>query len=200
MITLCMDTSHRYLTLVLIEDDKVLASYQEECFKKQSESILEQLDKLCASVNLKPTDLGAVCITKGPGSYTGVRIAMTVAKILCTFNHIPLYTMNTLDLYACDQKDCVVLLDARSHRAYFGEYRNGLCVEGPVAIDLDVIKEKITDSSCVMGDASLVRKEESRQDYAKSFLFHKQNWVLEENVHTCVPEYLKDNQEYMVKK
>ena len=39
MITLCMDTSHVFLALGLIEDDRILASFQEKCWKKQSEKI-----------------------------------------------------------------------------------------------------------------------------------------------------------------
>ena len=43
MITLCMDTSHVFLVLGIIEDDRVIASVQKECWKKQSEEIFPQL-------------------------------------------------------------------------------------------------------------------------------------------------------------
>ena len=43
MKTLCMDTSHRYLVLALIEDGKVVASHMQEAWKKQSETIFVEL-------------------------------------------------------------------------------------------------------------------------------------------------------------
>ena len=46
MKTLCIDTAYKYLTCTLIEDDKIISSYSEECFKKQSEEVFNVLNKL----------------------------------------------------------------------------------------------------------------------------------------------------------
>ena len=111
MITLCMDTSHIYLVLALIRDDQVIARVQEECWKKQSEEIFPQLIGMMKKVQLEPEDIDQIVISEGPGSYTGVRIAMTVAKVISALRRLPLYTVGTLQLYA-GREDCRVLLDA----------------------------------------------------------------------------------------
>ena len=46
MLTLCIDTAYKYLTLVLMEDDKIIDSISFECFKRQSEEVFVYLDKL----------------------------------------------------------------------------------------------------------------------------------------------------------
>ena len=117
MITLCMDTSHIYLVLALIRDDQVIARVQEECWKKQSEEIFPQLIGMMKKVQLEPEDIDQIVISEGPGSYTGVRIAMTVAKVVSALRKLPLYTIGTLQLYA-GREDCRVLMDARGKRAY----------------------------------------------------------------------------------
>ena len=108
-----MDTSHVYLVLALIKDDQLIAKYSAECWKKQSEEIFVRLIEMCEKVNVTPEMIDQICISKGPGSYTGVRIAMTVAKVFCAMKNVPLYTIGTLQLYA-GNRSCRVIMDARS--------------------------------------------------------------------------------------
>ena len=199
MITLCMDTSHRYLTLVLIDENQVLAEVQQECFKKQSETILSELDHLCQGIGMSADQIDAICITRGPGSYTGVRIAMTVAKIMCSMRKIPLYTLSTLRLFSGNFDDCLVLLDARSQRAYRAVFKEGNLVGKEEVLPLNQIKDEIKEARIVLGDSELLGCEVVKIDYAKSFLHNRMYWHQEENVHTCVPEYLKENDDYLVK-
>ena len=124
MITLCMDTSHKFLAVSMIKDDQVIASVQEDCWKKQSEYIFPVITKMTEDNNIRPEDIDNVVITKGPGSFTGVRIAMTIAKVFCAMAGKQLYTLETLQLYA-GKKDCTVLLDARGKRAYTARFHDG---------------------------------------------------------------------------
>lgn len=196
MITLCMDTSHVFLVLALIQDDKVIAKTQLQCWKKQSEELFPELAKLMDSVSLQPEDIDSVVITEGPGSYTGVRIAMTVAKVFCAMREIPIYTIGTLQLYA-GLETCRVILDARGQRVYTGVFQNGKTLSGPevVAIE-DLPKESLQ----IIGDGHLLNKEDVYPDLAENFLKLKDEWTKAENVHFVKPEYLKSNESYLVKK
>ncbi|MCK7483377.1 MAG: hypothetical protein M0C28_44820 [Candidatus Moduliflexus flocculans] len=64
----------------------------------------------------QPRQLQSIILTEGPGSYTGVRIAMTVAKVLASVASIQAYTTTTLQLIAGSSKNTFVMLDARSLR------------------------------------------------------------------------------------
>ena len=198
MITLCMETSHRFLVLGVMDEEKVLNRMQMEFPKKQSEQIFPMLEKLLGEVGLKPTDIDQVVITRGPGSYTGVRIAMSIAKVLCTRADLPLYTLDTLQLFAGKER-CQVALDARSKRAYFGTFENGKCVDEVVAAEIELLKDKL-DGRKLIGDASLFGAEDCYPDLVQNFFDLKDCWERVANVHTLVPEYLKDASAYMVKK
>lgn len=195
MKTLCMDTSHRYLVLALIEDNQVIASHMEEAWKKQSETIFVELIKLMEEANWNVDDINEVVITRGPGSYTGIRIAMSIAKVLCSRKHIKLSTISTLQLYA-GLKDTYVMLDARSNRAYFGNYKNGVLVEECIKT-LDEIK-MINDKE-IIGDTDLIGLSKEPIDFVANFVALKDQYQVEENVHTVVPEYLKDESAYLGK-
>ncbi len=198
MITLGLDTSHKYLVVALINDNnEIIDGISQFCPKKQSEYILVEIDRLCKKNNIKPFDIGSVVITKGPGSYTGVRIAMTVAKVICALRNIPLYTLNTLEFMAED--NCLVLMDARGNRAYYGKFKEGNLI-GEVAVDeLEKIKD-IKEDLPIIGDGSLLNEADNYPELVQKFIQHRNKWHLEENVHTVVPLYLKDASSYMVKK
>lgn len=195
MRTLCMDTSHRHLVLVLMEEDKIIASHQQQAWKKQSETIFVELVSLMESVKWSVDDLNRVVITKGPGSYTGIRIAMSIAKVLCTQKDIELYTISTLQLYAGLQ-DVYVMLDARSNRAYFGNVSNGKIVDCAIH-SLDDLKNK--KDKPFVGDVDLIDLEKKEIDFVQNFADLKEYYEKVENKHTLTPEYLKDESAYLVK-
>lgn len=196
MITLTLDTSHKYLVIGLFDEDRELGSISKYCPKRQSEEIITSIDSICKNANVKPMDIDQVVITKGPGSYTGVRIAMTVAKVFTALRNIPLYTLSTLDLYST--QNCSVLMDARGKRAYFAKYRDGKRIYGPVVDSIESFGDLIEGE--IVGDGSLIGKEDYYPNLALQFINHKDLWERVDNVHTLVPEYLKDSSEYLVKK
>ena len=84
MKTLCMDTAHKNLIVALYENDRMICGIARKAWKRQSEDLFPAIIECMEKAGWDSTDLDEVVITDGPGSYTGVRIAMTVAKVLCT--------------------------------------------------------------------------------------------------------------------
>ena len=87
MISLCMDSAYKALVLGLYKDGTLIDGVSIEAFKKQSETIFVELNQLFGKTGLDYKDVDEVIITDGPGSYTGIRIAMTIAKVFCTQMH-----------------------------------------------------------------------------------------------------------------
>lgn len=92
------------------------------------------IDSLMASVDLKPKDLDRIVVAQGPGSYTGLRVAVATAKMLAYSLGIDLVGVSSL--YALAAQTCqqypdslvVPLVDARRQNAYVGYYRQGKLV------------------------------------------------------------------------
>lgn len=195
MLTLCMDTSHKYLALAIIKDNILLGSYNELCFKKQSENIFVELDNLFNKLNINIKDIDSICISKGPGSYTGVRIAMSIAKTMCSLKDIPLYTISTLRLYANNKPNTLVILDARSNRAYNAIYDNNKVI---IEDNVNELSNINIDNYNLIGDLSLFNKEDYYLNIGECFLNTKEYWYKEDKVDYVTPTYLKDNNEYLV--
>ncbi len=197
MTTLCMDTSTKFLALGLIRDGVILGRYQKECWKQQSEEIFPCLIALMDECGIVTDDIDSIVISRGPGSYTGVRIAMTVAKVFAAMKELPLYTVSSLQLYAGMRENCLAVIDARGGRAYTGLYDRGVLQGEEKAENCADVR---TDALYCMGDGHLVGREDVFPDLIGNFLELKDFWVKAENVHFVVPEYLKSSDSYLVKK
>lgn len=196
MITLCMDTSHTWLVIGLIKDDQVIGKVQEKCWKKQSEELFPRLTALMNDCHLQPEDINQIVISKGPGSYTGVRIAMTVAKVFCAMADKPIYTVSTLLLYA-GKKNCRVVTDARGKRVYTCLFFDGKALEEERAVEIENLE--IGDVN-IVGDGALVGRQDEWPDIVDNFLELKDEWEKHDNVHLVVPEYLKSSASYLPQK
>ena len=197
MITLCMDTSTQYLVIALIRDDQIVAKFQEKCWKKQSEELFPRLMDLMKEAGLEPEDIGQVVVSEGPGSYTGVRIAMTVAKVFCAMRNLPIATVGTLQLFAGMEPRARVVLDARGGRVYTAVYEYGVFSGTVEAKPCEEVKAEILEAETVIGDGSLVGREDQIPDLAENFLALKDQWKYAENVHLVKPEYLKSSESYL---
>lgn len=193
MLNLFIDTSYKYLTVAISEGDKIVASYCEECFKRQSEEVFMVLDDLFKTHKIAKKDISSVYITLGPGSYTGVRIALTIAKVFCSISKAKLYGISTLKLYAGKKEKCLVLMDARANRAYLGIYDRGECLLKDVVLPLDKIE---SDGLNVVLDGSLIGKENTTIDVAKNYIDLKDEFMPIEDIDHLTPIYLKESDAY----
>ncbi len=192
-----MDTSTQYLVIALIRDDQIVAKFQEKCWKKQSEELFPRLMDLMKEAGLEPEDIGQVVVSEGPGSYTGVRIAMTVAKVFCAMRNLPIATVGTLQLFAGMEPRARVVLDARGGRVYTAVYEYGVLSGTVEAKPCEEVKAEILEAETVIGDGSLVGREDHIPDLAENFLALKDQWKYAENVHLVKPEYLKSSESYL---
>ena len=126
MLNLILDTSTKYLYIGLVQDNKILDEKIFEGSKNHAGNSVYQIDLLLKEHNLKISDINNVYCGFGPGSYTGVRISVTIAKMLASFADINLYGISSLYLAGSgyDNKNVAVMFDARrgnSFTACYGE-------------------------------------------------------------------------------
>ena len=193
MLTLCIDTAYKYLTCVLIEDERIIASYCEECFKHQSEEVFLALQKVFEQSGKDRSAIDSICISEGPGSYTGVRIAMTIAKTIGEVKPCDVYTISTLRLYAGCRENVLVLMDARAGRAYYGIYNKDEIIKED---DVRPLEEIDSLGYTIVGDGSLLDLNDDFGNIPESFLKTKHLWKKAENIAYLTPKYLKESESY----
>lgn len=194
MLTLCIDTAYKHLTCALIKDDEILSKVCMPCFKKQSEELFITLKQIFDDAKIEHRDIDSICISEGPGSYTGIRIAMTLAKTMGETLPCDVYTISTLRLYAAGQANTMVIMNARADRAYVGVYNNN-----EIIIDdhIEEVSQINPMSYNVVGDGLLINKNDNYGDIAQAFLNTKPVWNKIENIAYLVPKYLKESESYL---
>ncbi|MGN1054600.1 MAG: tRNA (adenosine(37)-N6)-threonylcarbamoyltransferase complex dimerization subunit type 1 TsaB, partial [Erysipelotrichaceae bacterium] len=125
--------------------------------------------------------------------YTGVRIAMTIAKTIAEVAKLKLFTISTLRLYSNGEKNTMVIMDARASRAYVGIYDNGNTVMKDQVMNL---KDINSEDYNVVGDGSLIGKEDKMYTISGAFLNTMNFWEEVKEIDFLVPEYLKESDSY----
>jgi tRNA threonylcarbamoyladenosine biosynthesis protein TsaB len=127
MTILAIDTSNTTLGIALLDNDLVLGEYITNLKKNHSIRIMPAIEGLMKDCDRTPSDLTKVVVAKGPGSYTGVRIGVTVAKTLAWTLNLPLVGVSSLEITAGPGRyfDGLVspIFDARRGQVYTGLYR-----------------------------------------------------------------------------
>ena len=192
-----MDSAYKHLVIGIYKDSTLLAGIEVEAFKKQSETIFVEMNRLFEQAQLDYCDVDRVVITDGPGSYTGIRIAMTVAKVLCTQMHKPLYCISTMQLYAGMASSANVILDARSSRAYVAHVEAGKIIGETTILTLDELPEFLqAHPGTLYGDGYLVDQTACENTFLKNFIEVESQYREVENIHVLVPQYLKESDAY----
>lgn len=94
---LSLETASSVCSVALHDDGVIKASSHLYISQSASSKLAVMIDELLERCDLQPTDLNAVAVSEGPGSYTGLRIGVATAKGLCYALNIPLLAVNTLE-------------------------------------------------------------------------------------------------------
>lgn len=150
MITLAFDTCLDKMYAVLKKDGEILASRVVENHdnKYHSAYLISTLQEIMSENGIKPQDVDLIATNIGPGSFTGIRACVTVARVMAQQLNCKAVGVSSLEILAqCAGENPLVALDARKNSAYL--YKDG---EIKGAILLDEIK---TDGYTVLTDDKL---------------------------------------------
>ena len=130
MKVLAFDTSSKALSLAILEDKQVLAETMINIKKNHSITLMPAIDFLMGSLDWTPKDLDRIVVAQGPGSYTGLRIAVATAKTLAYTLKIELVGVSSLLALVPEQVEGLVIpvMDARRNNVYAGFYQSGQAV------------------------------------------------------------------------
>ena len=96
MKILAIDTSNDVLGVALLSEDKIIGEYITNLKRNQSVRVMPAIERLLADCGTKPSELDKIVVAEGPGSYTGIRTGVTVAKTMAWSLGVPLSGVSSL--------------------------------------------------------------------------------------------------------
>lgn len=121
-----IDSSGLTASVAVVEDNILIAEYSVNYKKTHSQTLVPMLDEISRMTELDLQTVDAIAVSKGPGSFTGLRIGSATAKGLGLALNIPIVEIPTTDglaynFYGTDKLICP-LMDARREQVYTGLY------------------------------------------------------------------------------
>jgi tRNA threonylcarbamoyl adenosine modification protein YeaZ len=162
MLTLYIDTHANFIELILYRNGSVLDRELKKDIMLQSSIIMPSLNELFRRNKIDVHDLSDIIVVNGPGSFTGIRLGVTIAKTLAYTLQIPIRVMSSLLIKAISNKEDGYhwFVEEEKNGYYFGKYNKidelindyvyvkradyeSFCQERDVIVDVDLDYEKI---------------------------------------------------------
>ena len=129
MKTLFIDTSYKFIHVYILNEYNVVCEKSLSVEKDMSNKILPLIRSCFDDLQFSIKDINNLFVTIGPGSFTGLRVGLTFAKIVAYSLNIKLYPVSTLEYLASiskKERKIISIIDARRGNVYAGYYDNEL--------------------------------------------------------------------------
>ena len=126
---LLINTAVSVSSVVLIYNDEVISKIEEKNAGDLSSKIFFMIDEVFKEGNCGPKDLKKIFVVNGPGSFTGIRIGLSIAKTMAWALGIDLIPISSLELFATTNVQAdnfISMIDARRNYVYAGIYNSKL--------------------------------------------------------------------------
>ena len=181
MKILAFDSSAKSASVALIDDNKIIGSFFINANLTHSQTLVPMANQLLENTQTDLNQIDALAVSVGPGSFTGVRIGVSIVKGLAMTSDKPCIPVSTLEAMAYNyiQENCTVVavMDARCNQVYNANFsiNNGvisrLCDDRALAID-DLYEEikTINDKIILVGDGAELCYNSYKEKYTNIFL------------------------------
>ena len=165
---IALDTSTSFGGVAIVKADKLIAECTLNVKKTHSERLMSSLEWLMAEADVTLDQITGIACGVGPGSFTGVRIAVSAAKCLAYARRIPLVGVCSLDALAYDcRMKTVAMIDARHERAFSATFvphgANSFEIVGEYCLESvkNIVEEAIKSDEKVVftGDGAVAYRE-----------------------------------------
>lgn len=195
---LYIDTSSSFLYSGIVEDNNLLTTISEQMDNDLSRITLVKISEMFERANLKPNDIDKIIVVNGPGSFTGIRVGITIAKTYAWGLNKDITTISSLEAMSTSvdtDKLKVPMIDARRNYVYAQVFDEEKVVVKGSHIKLDELLNKIKElgkDACVITNDELevpYEIKEYKPDILKIVEKYKDREKI--NPHSVNPDYLK---------
>lgn len=184
MYKMILDTSTKILYVGLVKDDKVVDEVYQSGKNDHAKNLFVVINNVLEKEGIKITDLDSIICGVGPGSYTGVRMAVTVGKMLASNSNVKLYGISSLYLMSSFYDGKVIAyIDARRGNSFCAAF-----------IDHKYYKEDLLRNTKEfideLGDFKLIDEDSFKVDPMNVI----KNATLCESPHGFMPNYLRETE------
>ena len=182
---LFIDSATTNLVVAIINEGKIAYIYDNNDGHDTSSKMMPVLSEAFENAGLKPQDIDKIFVVTGPGSFTGIRVGLTVAKTMAYALNIPIVPISSLEVMASCSGG-TALINARRGYVFAGTYDEKFNV---IYTDSYVLMSDKLDKPYISYDEFEFTVEKPKIDVLKVIKKHENDVPV--NPHTLKPNYLK---------
>ena len=156
LLLLALDTSTSTASVAVYDGERVLSETNWQAGREHSSRLLVEAHSALERVGRTPSHLTGLVVARGPGSFTGVRVGLSVAKGIAAALHVPAWGVSTLDVVAQaatgSSLPVCALVEAGRGRYATALYRAGACVEAPRLATLAGVVSAVAEPTLFIGE------------------------------------------------
>ena len=146
---LYIDTSSSYLYTGIVENGKIVVEIKKEYNHELSKTAIPEIVSMFEDNAIEPKEINKIIVVNGPGSFTGIRIGITIAKVYAWSLKVPITTITSLEAMAMSSINDMIrvaIIDARREYCYVSiiDQKDNFILK-PVYIKYEELKEKLKD-------------------------------------------------------
>ena len=194
MASLLLDSSNTSLSVGIEKNGVLIGFTSYEAWQRQSEYMIPEINKLMENLHVNRSDFDRIICAIGPGSYTGVRISLTIAKTMSLALSIPIYPVSSLRVLKDFDNPSICLINARSNRSYFGVYQGDKVIVNDTIKTNDEVREYIANHKeySVCGDVKYLGIEGKENNICEQMVTLIPHLEKADNDLSVKPVYMKD--------
>ena len=195
MYSLLLDSSNTKLGVGIAKDDILLDKIYYDAWQRQSEFMIQEINNILSRNKILPSQINEIIVTDGPGSYTGVRISLTIAKVVGVLNeNVKIYLLSSLEILKDKNNLSICLMNARSNRSYVGIYKDNEVILNDCVLEnqnIEKLIDKYTNIS-ICGETEYLGLKSCKYDIFNNMLDIKKHKDPVKDVLKIKAVYLKD--------
>lgn len=185
MYTLFISTFDELITIGLLKNGKLIEKKEKISNRNHSVYTVPMIEEILKNNNINTNYLNEIIVINGPGSFTGVRIGVTIAKTLAYTLDVPIKTLTSLEAYAVSTKSKINKLVAISDLK--GKYIGYFSKDNEILTDYIYLSNKEYDN--YIKDKEKYILKDNKLDLEKIYLYLKNKDNI--NPHLVNPIYIK---------
>ena len=162
MMMLALDTTATVATAALFRDGILIAEREADAGKKHAETVLPMIEQLLEENEAKISQIDYFAVDIGPGSFTGVRIGVSLVNALAFATGKPIVPVDALCVLAesakANKRPVCAMIDARNGNAYAALYQDGRTIIEPCAVETEAFLTRIPADAMFVGDTHTEHK------------------------------------------
>lgn len=200
MMLLAVDTTSAIATAALFRDGALVAELEADASKKHAQTVLPLIDVLLEENGVSIAQIELFAVDIGPGSFTGVRIGVSLVNALAFASGkkiVPVDALQVLSVSAGQtDKPVAALIDARNGNAYAALYQTGKTLIEPCAVEVNSFIASLPQNTLFVGDVNTREKTFPRAQFVGIAALSR----LDETQDMAEPLYLRASQAERLKR